>query len=86
MSTKSIYGGIAMSEKSIWGGIAISASCVDICDRVIGIMCLKCPHYNSDCMPEDDEANHEQMLYCISSLERKGEYPNKLDVPWESEE
>ena len=48
-------------------------SCSDICDSVINLMCRKCPNFKT-CQNYEDEANHDQMLECISEM-KMGKYP-----------
>lgn len=70
-----------------------TCDCADICDRVMEIMCLKCPHFPDTCMPDEetsfpnrscndrhaDEANHKQMLICMDHMKDrlKGVFPNE---------
>lgn len=59
-------------------------TCTDVCDRLLERMCHDCPHYEDVCMPDEDEANHLQMLACIDSLEDRlrGVYPEVIVFPW----
>ena len=50
--------------------------CVDICDTVIEVMCMDCPHWKK-CQDIEDEANHHQMLICMGFLEMK-KYPEEF--------
>ena len=52
-------------------------SCVDVCDAVLSVMCVPCPHYKK-CQNMEDECNHDQMLSCMGSL-KMSEYPKEGD-------
>lgn len=65
----------------------MSITCPDFCDHFISLICARCPHYGHGqaCMPEDDEANHDQMMVCLSFMVDKlrgSKYPKELEYPW----
>jgi hypothetical protein len=72
----------------------MGSDCVDICDSVMEKMCGECPHFKKCHGDEDEdpacagEANHDQMLVCLSLILKPTvySYPTELTYPYEKVE
>jgi|WetSurMetagenome_2_1015567.scaffolds.fasta_scaffold36274_4 hypothetical protein len=51
--------------------------CVDICDKVYEVMCLKCLNHDA-CQNAEDDVNHGQMIICMDKLVTT-EYPAEFE-------
>ena len=45
----------------------MSVSCIDVCEVVYESMCEGCPH-ESECHPDTDEHDDEQIIACLIRL------------------